>query len=150
MPWKARTVTGGSGNVHSRLLIAALSLAVFFLGVEVIIRIWDLYRLFPPVDLVSHVLAGMAVCAFAYWVVVRREGAQGRKGAILSTLVVALLWEGVELIQERLWPDPPWLEDVFFWDGVFDVIATVAGGFLAFPFLRWLQRTFRTFRPMDL
>lgn len=150
VPRKGDAVSGDFRNVHSRLLIAALALAVLFLGFEVIVRIWDLYRLFPPVDLVSHLLAGVAVCAFAYWVGVRRGSGHPRRRAIVATLGVAFFWEGVELVQERLWPDPPWLEDVFFWDGVFDIVATMAGAYLAFPVLRWLRRTFRTFRPMDV
>lgn len=141
------------GNIHSRLLVASLSLAVLFLGTEVTIRTWDLYRTWPPVDVVSHLLAGIAVAAFLYWMGIRREGGErgrARVWALRGTLVVALLWEGVELVQEHYWPDPPWLRDVFLWDGVGDVLATMAGGWLAFPVLRALKRRVRALAPMDV
>lgn len=149
-PGVAKGPGDARGNIHSRLLIAALLLGVAFLALEVVARIWDLYRRFPPVDLPLHLLAGMAVCAFGYWVALRRGYPHPRGWALGLTLVVALAWEGAELVQERLWPDPPWLEDVFLWDGFFDVLASLLGGILAFPFLRWLRRHFRAFAPLDV
>jgi len=136
--------------VRTRLLVAALLLCVVFLSWEVTIRTWDMYRRFPPVDLVSHFLAGLAMAALAYRWSLQRVTAHPRRQAVLATAALSLAWEGVELIQERLWPDPPWLRDVFFWDGATDVVASLVGALLVFPLLRLARRTFPFFHPMDV
>jgi len=136
--------------VRARLLVAALLLCVIFLSWEVIIRTWDMYRRFPLVDLVAHFLAGMAMAALAYRWSLQRVTANPRREAVLVTAALALAWEGVELVQERLWPDPPWLQDVFLWDGVTDILASLVGAVLVFPLLRLARRTFPFFRPMDV
>jgi hypothetical protein len=138
-------------NVHSRLLIAALLLCIVFLILESVIRIWDLYRVFPLVDVPSHFLSGMAACALGYWGAVQAGAARAKGWAISFSLAVAFAWEGIETLQEWLWPDElPWLRDVFFWDGTGDILAALAGAFLTFPFLRGLRRSFKFFRPLDV
>jgi len=144
-------VTRERTNVHSRLLIAALLLCIAFLILESVIRIWDLYRLFPLVDLPSHFLSGMAACTLGYWGAVRAGVARPGGWGVAFSLLVAFGWEGVEAIQEWLWPDDlPWLRDVFLWDGVGDVLAAFAGALLAFPLLRVLRGSFEVFKPLDV
>ncbi|MEX1259199.1 MAG: hypothetical protein WEG36_16505 [Gemmatimonadota bacterium] len=144
-------MTKEARNVHSRLLIAALLLCIAFLILESVIRIWDLYRLFPLVDLPSHVLSGMAACALGYWGALRAGAARPKIWAVAFSLAVAFGWEGTEAIQEWLWPDDlPWLRDYFIWDGVGDVAAALVGTLLSFPYLKILRRTFKTFKPMDV
>lgn len=149
------TSTPTEKNVRSRLLIASLVLWVVFLAYETGVRTWDLYRHAPLVDLPGHFLAGMATSAIVYWALQRWRSKRRRTampyGAAASiTVVVALLWEAVEIIQERISPDPSYLRDVFWWDGFTDVIATAIGGVVVFPALRWLRDAVKAFHPMDV
>ncbi len=136
--------------VRARLLIAALLLWVVFLSWEVTIRTWDMYRRFPPVDLVSHFLAGLAMAALAYRFLLQRVVSHPHRWAFVATLLLSLAWEGVEMVQERFWPDPEHLRDVFLWDGVTDVLASLVGAVLVFPLLRLMRRRFPFFQPMDV
>lgn len=136
--------------VRARLLVAALLLWVIFLSWEVTIRTWDMYRRFPPVDLVSHFLAGLAMASLAYRWALQHVTPHPRRRAVLATGVLALAWEGVELVQEHFWPDPPHLQDVFFWDGVTDILASLVGAVLVFPLLRLMRRWLPFFQPMDV
>ena len=129
--------------------------AVVFLGWETIVRTWDLYRRAPLVDLPGHFLAGCATTALAFWFFQRRRSRRNRTDkpyalAIWVSVAIALAWEGVETIQEILWPDPEHLRDVFWWNGFTDVIAATVGAACVFPILRWLRRHFKAFQPMDV
>ncbi len=148
-------MTALATNIRSRLLIAGLLCAVVFLGWETIVRTWDLYRRAPLVDLPGHFLAGCATTALAFWFFQRRRSRRNRTDkpyalAIWVSVAIALAWEGVETIQEILWPDPEHLRDVFWWDGFTDVIAATVGAACVFPILRWLRRHFKAFQPMDV
>lgn len=149
------TAVKKSNNIRSRLLIAALLGAVVFLAWETAVRTWDLYRTAPLVDLPGHFLAGVASTALAYWFFQRRRSRANRTDkpyvlAVLASIVIALLWEGIEKVQEVVAPDPAHLRDVFWWDGFTDVIASTVGAVLVFPILRWLRNRFQAFRPMDV
>jgi hypothetical protein len=137
-------------NIRSRLLIAALIFSLAFFVHETIVRTYDLYRNAPWVDIPGHVLAGMAAGALFYWILHGLGAASAHRRAVITTFVLALLWEGVEMLQEVLWPDPLWLRDVFWWDGFFDVFFTTLGALGVFPLLRWMRARFRAFRPMDV
>lgn len=151
----ALDMTAPATNIRSRLLIAALLCAVVFLAWETIVRTWDLYRTAPLVDLPGHFLAGCATSALAYWYFQRRRSRRNRTDkpyaiAIWVSVAVAFIWEGIETVQEKLWPDPAYLRDVFWWDGFGDVVAATVGAVCIFPILRLLQRHFKAFRPMDV
>lgn len=136
--------------VRARLLIAALLLCVVFLAWEVTVRTWNLYERLPPVDLGGHFLAGLAMAALAYRFLLQRVVSHPHRWAFVVTLLLALAWEGVELVQERLSPDPAHLRDVFLWDGVTDILASLVGAVLVFPLLRLLRRSSPFFQPMDV
>jgi hypothetical protein len=53
---------------NNNLLFLSLFLFILFLVVEVTLRIWDLYRHIPMVDIPSHFFAGMAIACLTYWV----------------------------------------------------------------------------------
>lgn len=136
--------------VRARLLVASLLLWVVFLSWEVTVRTWNLYERLPPVDLGGHFLAGMAMAALSYRFLLQRVVSRPHRWAFLATLLLSLAWEGVELVQEHVWPDPPHLRDVFVWDGVTDILASLVGAVLVFPLLRWMRRRFPFFQPMDV
>lgn len=111
---------------------AALLLWGLFLAAEAAIRLLDLYRRFPPIDVPSHVLSGAAAGAMMLWALAR--GGRPRSLRWLAVLGVALLaglWEAMEMVDEAITPDPPHLRDRFLWDGLADVVVTAAAGVVA-------------------
>ncbi len=142
-------------HLRSRVLIAALLGVVVFLSWETTVRTWDLYRTAPLVDIPGHFLAGMAATAISYWVLQRWRSRRNRtdrpyKLAVLASIVIALLWEAIEMVQEVVAPDPAHLRDVFWWDGFGDVVASTVGALVVFPLLRLLQRRVKAFKAMDV
>ena len=117
------------------LLSTALSLWVVALVIEVIIRTYDLYRIVPDVDVVSHLLAGVAMAASLFWLSDKLKFPHYRFAAIIGTVILSLLWELTEALQELFVYNPPYLLDFFIWDGFFDVIVAVAGAAI-FVFIR--------------
>lgn len=108
------------------------SLAILFWGIflvaESTFRLFDLYRSFPPVDVPSHFLSGAALGATALWVLALRGRKRVWLPALGAVVLVSLGWEALEMIDEAVSPDPPHLQDHFFWDGVVDVLMGGAGG----------------------
>jgi hypothetical protein len=109
------------------LLSTALSLWVVALIIEVIIRTYDLYRIAPEVDVLSHFCAGVAMAASMFWLSDKIKFPYYRLAAIIGTLIISLLWELIEALQELVVVNPPYLLDFFFWDGFFDVIVALVG-----------------------
>ena len=109
------------------LLSTALSLWIVTLIIEVIIRTYDLYRIAPEVDVLSHFSAGVAMAASMFWLSNKIKFPHYRFAAIIGTIVFSLLWELTEAIQELVIYNPPYLMDFFFWDGFFDVIIALVG-----------------------
>ena len=125
---------------NSNILFLSLFLFILFLVVEVTLRIWDLYKHIPMVDVPSHLFAGMAVACLAYWIYSLSPAKHKNLMAIIVTIIISIIWELLEIVQEELSPDPPYLADFFFWDGFWDIIVAVAGGaillFIILPLLR--------------
>jgi hypothetical protein len=117
------------------LLSTALSLWVVALIIEVIIRTYDLYRIAPDVDVLSHLCAGVAMAATMFWLSDKIKFPHYRFAAIIGTIVFSLLWELTETLQELVIYNPPYLLDFFFWDGFFDVIVALLGAII-FVFVR--------------
>ncbi len=109
------------------LLSTALSLWVVALVIEVTIRTYDLYRITPNIDVLSHLCAGVAMAASLFWLSDKVKFRHYRIAAIFGTLIISLLWEIVEALQELVIYNPPYLMDFFFWDGFFDVIGALLG-----------------------
>ena len=112
------------------LLSTALLFWVIALVVEVIIRTYDLYRIAPDVDLLSHLFAGVAMAASLFWLSDKIKFPHYRLAAIVGTVIISLLWELVEALQEMFVYNPPYLLDFFIWDGFFDVIIAVVGAII--------------------
>ncbi len=115
---------------NNNLFIVALLSTIIFLLVEVTLRIYDLYRTAPWVDIPSHFTAGAALGIIFLWIV-SLSGAKHKKSAVLFFVLAAgLLWEVMEILQEMVFYNPPYLKDYFFWDGFFDVIVNILGAAL--------------------
>ena len=112
---------------HQNDLVTALYSWVLFLVYEVFVRAFDLYGPIPEVDIVGHFLAGIALGATFLWI--------GRKNHITwrnwfvvgGSIAMSLLWEAAEKIEDSVYPNPDYLIDIFFWDGVSDIIIALLG-----------------------
>jgi hypothetical protein len=111
-----------------------------FIIVEGSIRIFDLYRRVPWVDVPSHALSGAAVTGAILWWLRERRPTFSPRLALLGNAAVAVAWEVLELLDEVVSPDPPHLQDRFLWDGFGDVAAALAGGCLLLLAIRWRAR----------
>ena len=112
------------------LFTTTLLFWVIALVVEVTIRTYDLYRIAPDVDILSHLLAGVAMAAGLFWLSDKWKFPHYRFAAIFGTIIISLLWELVESLQELLITNPTYLLDFFIWDGFFDVIVATAGAII--------------------
>lgn len=124
---------------HNHLFIATLLSIIFYLLVEVALRIYNLYKDIPIVDVPSHFVGGIALGFIAYWSLSLTE--VRRKGLAMIVLVFggAVIWEILETLQELVFYNPPYLRDIFWWDGFWDVIITVLGGIFALLIISYLQ-----------
>ncbi len=120
----------------SRARRLAWTSALAFMAVEGVIRTLDLYRTAPWVDLPSHFLSGAAVTAILCARLPDLSPGRRAGWAMIGNVVVALTWEAAEMIDEIFTPDPPHLQDFFFWDGFWDVNLALVGGLAILWILR--------------
>lgn len=113
---------------NNGLFVIAILLLVLFLVAELTLRVYNLYRQEPMVDIPSHFFAGMAIFAGVLWVTSLTRIKWRKPVTFGLTFLVALLWEVLEKLQEMIIVNPPHLIDIFFWDGVGDIIFTIIGG----------------------
>ena len=113
---------------------------VGFAAVEGTIRLLDLYRTTPWVDVPSHFLSGFAVTAVVYRYARVEDGRRRPRVALAGNVVIALVWEALEALDEVLTPDPPYLQDVFWWDGFWDVVSALVGGLVFLAVMRGRRR----------
>lgn len=115
---------------YNNLFITALLLFIFFLLVELMARIYDLYEHWPLIDIPSHFFAGMAICCFSFWLINLSKIIFKKTTTLVFVFVVASFWEFLEILEEKITPFsvPPHLRDYFFWDGFWDIIVTFFGG----------------------
>jgi len=111
---------------HS-LMITALYLWLLLAVYEIHLRTYDLYRTLPEVDLLGHFLGGIALAATFIWIAQKLNRKHYAWFAMIGTLVASLVWEAGEKIQELIFYNPPYLIDVFFFDGVIDIILALVG-----------------------
>jgi hypothetical protein len=122
------------------LVITLVFVAVFLLG-ELVLRIYDLYRHEPLVDVPSHFFAGIAICLAALHVMTLTSSRWRKRASVLITLAAAVFWEILETLEELVVENPPYLRDIFFWDGFWDIIVTTLGGLFALVILAVIRRT---------
>ena len=119
--------------VHNEYLILALFLWIVALLVELTARFYDLYRIFPDVDVISHFAAGVAIAAFLFWLFVRHHLDKKYNVNLyiaIGSIIVSIFWEIIETVQEWFFYNPAYLVDIFFWDGFFDIIFALLGTFV--------------------
>jgi hypothetical protein len=126
---------------YNNLFITALILVIAFLFVELLARIYNLYEYWPIIDVPSHFFAGMAVACVFFWIISLSRVKHKRTTATFLTLVIAGVWEALEILEEKITPFavPPFLRDYFFWDGFWDIIVTAMGGIFIFLVLKLLK-----------
>jgi hypothetical protein len=126
---------------NNGMFIVALVLLAAFLCIEMVIRMYNLYYHEPLVDVPSHFFAGLAIGAAAAWVWSLNEVRHKKLATLGVTLVIAIIWEILETLQELVVENPPYLKDIFFWDGFWDIIVTVLGGVFSLVFISIIRKT---------
>jgi hypothetical protein len=126
---------------NNGLFIVALVLLITFLAVELFLRMYNLYYHEPFVDVPSHFFAGLAIGSGAAWIWSLNEVRHKKTATILATFAVSVIWEILETLQELVIENPPYLHDIFVWDGVLDITVTVLGGAFSLLFIQIIRKT---------
>ncbi|MBN2420947.1 hypothetical protein JXB27_01555 [Candidatus Woesearchaeota archaeon] len=109
----------------------ALILILPYIFSEWHMRAYGLYATMPYLDKLVHFFFGVAVAAIAYLVYFKN-----RKFALLCTFAFSMTWEIMEIIGDKIIPQSPDLFDIFFFDGVFDIVVALIGAYLTFALLK--------------
>ena len=125
------------------LFLTAVFLWIGFLCVELFIRTYNLYSDVPAVDIPSHFFSGIALFAIALWYFSLTGTSRKPILSLSFVLAAAIVWEILEKLQEFVVFNPPGLIDVFFWDGVKDILVTVVGALAGFMLLLYLRKKSR-------
>lgn len=112
---------------HLEMIILALFLGVVFLFFELMLRMYDLYRVAYWVDVPSHFFGGMALAGLALMFLYLTRWKYKDLYAVFFVFLAAWVWEFLEYIGDWLIPQPYYLLDFFFWDGFWDIIITTVG-----------------------
>ncbi len=138
---------------HSNLFILSLFLTIFFLAIELLARIQDLYIIWPPIDFITHFLGGMAMGSLVLWFYSLSNKNNRKILVMIWVLLLSIGWELIEMAEEAIFPETiPQLRDYFFWDGFFDIILALIGALVFFQILYFLKnktRLFAKFRKID-
>ncbi|MFH1332072.1 MAG: hypothetical protein ABIH63_02190 [archaeon] len=129
----------GKGYGNNQLFITGLTLFTCFLGLELFFRVYDLYRIFPDVDIVSHILSGVTLYVIIYWILTKTKAERKNITTLSFTLLIAFAWEAVEYLEDRIVLNTPYLVDYFFWDGAVDIITTMLGAVIGMGILKLLK-----------
>ena len=128
---------------NNELFTTALMALVVFLGVELFIRIYNLYKYIPLVDVPSHIFAGIALGTGFYWILSLNQVYRKQFTTVLFTFIGAVVWEALETLEQLVIENPPWMVDVFFWDGFWDIIITVIGGYIGLAVVNYRLKQIR-------
>jgi len=124
---------------NNNLFIISLISIIFFLLVELVSRIYDLYRDVPMIDVPSHFFGGIALGLSIYWIFSLTLVKRKTTTTVFYTFIGASFWELMETLQDFLIYNPPYLQDFFFWDGFWDIIVTTLGGLSALIIIRIIK-----------
>ncbi len=107
--------------------LALLALGAFFC-LEWLARSFNIYKHFSLIDIPLHFLGGIAIATILMLIYNKKT-----KFILWFTLIFGILFEVVEMSYDYLFPamNPTWLMDVFFWDGVTDILVKLFGAGLA-------------------
>lgn len=122
------------------ILITALVLMGSFLGVELFCRVYYVYEIFPSIDILTHTLSGMAFGVGFYWMLSLTNVRKKKFLAVFFTFLVSIGWEVIEQIEDIVNYNPPYLIDIFFWNGVRDVVSDIIGAILGLGIFFFLKK----------
>jgi len=126
---------------NSRLLTFAMFFTILWLLLELVARIYDFYRIIPWIDIPSHILAGIALAAFLTWFIYQSNIKRKNLLVILWVIAVSTVFEIGEILEEKIFPNQPLhLQDIFFWDGFWDIIMAIIGGLIFLALFKYRLR----------
>jgi len=138
---------GGIGHSRTKdYMIFALFMTCIFLFQEVVIRAQNFYMTAPLVDIPSHFLAGFAMGSWFFLLFSLKGIKHIRLFTVLFTFLGDGVWEVLEMIDDKITPQPYYLIDPFFWDGFWDIFFTTLGGFIV---LFYIDYTFNRKRKSE-
>ena len=107
---------------------------IIFLTIELIARMYNWYEVIPIYDLLSHILFGVTFYSL-YWYKFKRDKYVLNQ-AYTSYTIIALLWEFLEIIGDTIFVNSSALRDIFFFDGLTDILIGFIGIYLAKKYLK--------------
>lgn len=111
-------------NLHHRHIKSttmALLLAMPYLLLEWGARAYNLYIIYPPIDIFIHFFFGAAFASIALLIYEKRT-----KFILWWAFIISVVWEVIEIIGDKF-PAGAVILDPFFYDGATDIIFTFAG-----------------------
>ena len=93
------------------------------------------FALWPWIDNVMHFFWGLNIF-LALLFIFKWEPLD----ALLGLFVWQMVWESIEIIGDHLAPQPAYMFDHFFFDGIKDTILDIAGGFVGWLIFAWKKK----------
>ncbi len=116
---------------HVKKTTWALFLMVPYLMSEWTARAFNLYESFSYIDLIVHFSFGVAFVSIASLIYMKPARSSG-----LWLVITSFTWEALEKIGDAILSQPSYHIDIFFWDGVTDVLMNLLGGLLIYLILK--------------
>jgi hypothetical protein len=116
-----------------------LGSVIGFLGIELIARMYNWYTIIPIYDLVAHVLFGVAFYSLVWYKLNFNKPKSKQYNFQYFTILyiaVALIWEWLETIGDLIFVNISSIRDIFFFDGLTDVIIGFVGLIIAHKYLK--------------
>jgi hypothetical protein len=120
-------------NKRHWMVIAAFTVTILL---EVCVRFvakaiygQQLYILWPPIDNITHFMWG-----FSFFLVFLLLLKWDLPDSILGSFFIHMLWEAMEIVGDKLFPQPG-MSDHFFFDGIVDTLMFIVGGCVVWALL---------------
>ncbi len=104
---------------------------LFSIALEIYVRAFGIFGLWPPIDNFMHFFWGLNIFLFVVLYLRWKP-----LDALLVVLAWQWIWEAGEILTDILITQPDFMLDPFFFDGIKDTIFDAAGGMLAWGILR--------------
>lgn len=124
-------------NLNQNQFYFTIVSIITFFSVETIARMYDFYTIYPMYDLLSHFLFG---CGFySILILFRYIKFNQFKKSLKYYFIIALIWELLEIIGDKILITSDSMRDFFFWNGFNDIILGLIGLYYCYYQLKKLK-----------